>query len=138
MPIDSLLRGLVILVVDDNEDARIILEKLLITCGALVLTAASGIEALKILAERSPHVLLSDIAMPGMDGLTLLQKIREQERARHAVAPLPAGAVTAYTQSEDKKKCYAVGYGRHIAKPFDLVEIVNAVRYLARESHIAI
>lgn len=138
MPVESLLKGLVVLVVDDNDDSRDILRILLEACGATVFCAASGADALKIVAQRALHVLLSDIAMAKMDGLALMRNIRKRENVKRAeegiVRYLPAAAVTAFTQPEDRTSCFAAGFSHHISKPFNLPEIIQTVQMLAKEA----
>ena len=79
---DSNLAGVKVLVVDDEPDARALVERLLEECDATVTTAASASEALELVARDKPDVLLSDIGMPKEDGYTLIRRIRKLDGAR--------------------------------------------------------
>jgi signal transduction histidine kinase/CheY-like chemotaxis protein len=122
------LQGVRVLVVDDEPDARALVERLLHDCHASVVTAASADEALQLLANESPHVLVSDIGMPGTDGYSLVRSIR----ARHdACASVPAIALTAYVRSEDRAMAIAAGFHCHLTKPVDPVDLLRMVARLA-------
>ena len=84
-------------------------------------TVASGDEALQSLQNAEPDVLLSDIGMPSMDGYQLMRRIRASEGKGRR---LPAVALTAFARTEDRKKAILAGYQSHIAKPFDIAELV--------------
>jgi PAS domain S-box-containing protein len=122
------LEGVRVLVVDDESDARDALALVLERCGARVTTAASAAEALAAW-RREPHdVLLSDIAMPGEDGYSLIRKIAA---ARSDARPLPAAAVTAYATREDRQRALDAGYRDHLTKPVDPGALVATVARLA-------
>ena len=115
------LDGVRVLAVDDEPDARDLMQRVLAEHGATVITAGSGEEALRILETVPFDVLLSDIGMPGIDGYQLIRHIRATERkGQH----LPALALTALARPEDRKKAILSGYQSHLAKPFDLAELV--------------
>ncbi|MEO8628201.1 MAG: PAS domain S-box protein [Betaproteobacteria bacterium] len=115
------LDGVHILVVDDEPDSRELIHRVLLERGARVTLAASGAEALRLLAVSNPDVLLSDIGMPEMDGYQLLRRIRAGEQQGRR---LPAVALTAFARSEDRKRALLAGYQSHLAKPFDVAELV--------------
>ncbi|CAN5671943.1 hypothetical protein BH23ACI1_BH23ACI1_12010 [soil metagenome] len=97
--------------------------------GAHVSTAQSAVDALDLLAGTTPHVLVSDIGMPGMDGLALIERIRvlpDPERSR-----IPALALTAYARSEDRARALERGFQVHLAKPINPSELAAAVLALA-------
>jgi PAS domain S-box-containing protein len=121
------LAGLHVLVVDDEEDARELLRRLLSEGEATTEAVASCDEALAALDRSRPHVLVSDIAMPGKDGYDLIEAVRRRfdERA------LPAIAMTAYAQSEDRRRALHSGFQAHLAKPVDAHELRAAVARLA-------
>jgi PAS domain S-box-containing protein len=122
------LDGVRVLVVDDESDARDALALVLERCGARVTTAASAAEAL-VAWRREPHdVLLSDIAMPGEDGYSLIRKIAG---ARVDGRSLPAAAVTAYATREDRQRALEAGYREHLTKPVDPGILVATVARLA-------
>jgi signal transduction histidine kinase/ActR/RegA family two-component response regulator len=121
------LAGLHVLVVDDEADARELMRRLLSEGEATIEAVASCDEALAALERSRPHVLVSDIGMPGKDGYDLIQAVRERfdERA------LPAIAMTAYAQAEDRRRALHSGYQAHLAKPVDAKLLRAAVAYLA-------
>ncbi|MBS2019461.1 MAG: response regulator [Deltaproteobacteria bacterium] len=119
------LAGLRVLVVDDEPDARDLVEELLSSQGATVSCAASADEALAKLAPFGPNVVLSDIGMPGHDGHWLIARIRESH------PKLPAVALTAFTRREDVARVLAAGFDEHVGKPVDpwlLVERIAQLR----------
>ncbi len=125
------LTGVKILVVDDEADSRALVERLLQDCGATVVTAGSAEEAILVLLREVPHVIVSDIGMPGTDGYTLMRQIR----ALHdASAGVPAIALTAYVRSEDQARAARAGFQAHLSKPVDAEALQSTVERLARQS----
>jgi PAS domain S-box-containing protein len=123
------LRGVTVVVVDDDPDARSLLQTLLGTAGARVVAASSALAALQVLSESAvlPDALLVDIGMPGMDGFELIRRIRRHER----LAKIPAAALTAYTRPADRARVLASGFQMHLAKPVDPTELLSALGALA-------
>ena len=123
------LQGLRVLVVDDVADARQMISAVLSQSGAEVKTSASTREALEVLEQWEPDVLVSDIGMPGEDGYALIREVRalEKERGVH----IPAAALTAYARDEDRTRAIAAGYETHVAKPVGPNELVMTVAGLA-------
>ena len=121
------LHGLQVLVVDDEPDARALVQRVLQTCGALVRTAASGEEAAADIVAHPPDLLVSDIGMPGMDGYELIRRIRQ---LGPEVGKTPALALTAYARSEDRMKAIRAGFQMHIAKPVEAAELLTMVAML--------
>jgi PAS domain S-box-containing protein len=119
------LGGIRILVVDDEPDARELLTHVLASCGAVVVTAPGGREALAIIEKEPFDLLISDIGMPEMDGYELLKRVRValQERNRRT----PAIALTAFARSEDRTRALRAGFRMHISKPVDSAELTAAV-----------
>jgi CheY-like chemotaxis protein len=95
--------------------------------GARVLGVASADEALAMIDREPPHVLVSDIGMPGKDGYALVQRLRARESALGTGRRLPAVAVTAYATNEDVKRALAAGYDLHVAKPVDAITLARTV-----------
>jgi CheY-like chemotaxis protein len=124
------LAGVKILVVDDEPDARSLLERLLEDCDATVTTAASASEALELVARDKPDLLLSDIGMPLEDGYTLMRRIRNLDGDRSRI---PAIALTAYARAEDRVKAIQAGYQMHLAKPVEPIKLVTMVASLVRQ-----
>ena len=118
------LRGLVIVVVDDEADARDLLTTLLRQQGAEVLAASTASEAYRLIAEavRLPDLLISDISMPGEDGYTLISKIRSLPPAQGG--RIPALALTAFGRMEDRVRALTAGFEMHLPKPVELTELV--------------
>lgn len=124
------LKGLRVLVVDDEEDARELLVGILEKCGSIVTTAGSAAEALEQVRAHGPEILISDIGMPGEDGYSLIRKIC-------ALAPAdggntPAATLTAYARAEDRRKALDAGYMMHIPKPVEPSELVAVIASLTR------
>lgn len=118
-----------VLVVDDEADARELLEFVLTRFHADVQTAASAAEALKILDTFVPDVLLSDISMPGMDGFEFITLVRRRPTVRGG--RVPAVAVSACARAEDRTRALDSGFQRHVPKPVDALEILGIVAALA-------
>ncbi len=123
------LSGLKVLIVDDEADARALLQHVLSECEALVLTASSAPEALRLIETERPHVLVSDIGMPGTDGYALLAQVRELGEVRGG--GLPAIALTAFARSEDRTRALRAGFLVHVAKPVEPSELVATVASVA-------
>ena len=128
--VGTFLRDVYVLVVDDEEDARALLETALTGFGAEVTTVATVDEALKEIDRHAPDVLLSDIGMPLEDGYALIQQLRARPAARGG--SIPAIAVTAYASSRDRRLAEAAGYQDHIAKPFEPADVARAVARVRR------
>jgi PAS domain S-box-containing protein len=122
------LAGLRILVVDDEADAHEMLAAVLSNCEAHVRTATSAAEAMALLTEWEPDVLISDIQMPETDGFTFIRQLRARE-AKDGVH-LPAIALTAHAKAEDRLRSLEAGFQLHVSKPVDLKELALAVATL--------
>jgi PAS domain S-box-containing protein len=124
------LTGIKILAVDDDPDARELLTVLLAEYGAKVKIVASATEVLANLESFQPDVLVSDIGMPEVDGYSLIQQIRTLTPEKGG--QIPAIALTAYARVEDSQRAITSGYQRHVTKPLDPEELVQAVVALAQ------
>ena len=124
------LRGLRVLVVDDDPDARDLVMAVLADCGALVTTAPSVALAMAALEKEAPDVILSDIGMPEEDGYSLVSRVRAMARSRGGATP--AACLTGYTSSEDRRKALSAGFNMHLAKPVDPSELIAVVANLSR------
>ncbi|MEP6922785.1 MAG: ATP-binding protein [bacterium] len=124
------LRGVRVLVVDDDTDARQMISAVLRGSGAEVKACCSAGEALTELPQWRPDVLMSDIGMPFEDGYDLIHKVRALND--ESGGRVPAAALTAYARDEDRTRAIAEGYQMHIAKPASSAELVAAVATLAR------
>ena len=123
------LTGIRVLVVEDDDDARGMVEKVLQTQGARVKTVASAREALDILGRERVDVLLSDIEMPGTDGYQMIKELRL--RLSDQGGSVPAAALTAYARTEDRLRALRAGFQLHLAKPVQPSELVTVVASLA-------
>ena len=123
------LAGVRVLIVDDLDDARDLLQTVLEQYGAEVQTAGSAPTALASLAQSPVHVLVSDIEMPDQDGYALIRALRARQPAPEAF--IPAGALTAYASAGDRSRALAAGFQVHVAKPVDPAELVEIVGKLA-------
>jgi PAS domain S-box-containing protein len=128
-----MLNKATILLVDDEADTRLLIQRILEDRGARVLTAASASEALAIIAGRDVDLLVSDIGMPGMDGYQLIGQVRALDGRR--TGSLPAIAVTAYARPEDRQRSLLAGYQTHISKPLEARELIAAIASLLRIAH---
>jgi CheY-like chemotaxis protein len=118
-----------VLVVEDDDDARGLVEKVLETRGGQVKTVSSAKEALDLLARERFDVLLSDIEMPGTDGYQLLRDLRLRPSSEGG--SVPAVALTAYARTEDRLRALRAGFQLHLAKPVHPSELVTVVASLA-------
>jgi CheY-like chemotaxis protein len=125
------LDGVKVLVVDDEQDARDLIRRILSECHAEVRVAGSVTEALAELDEFGPHLLLSDIGMPEHDGFELIRRVRSNGRSAKV---LPAVALTAFARSEDRRRALLAGFQMHIAKPVDPAELVAAIASLTGQT----
>jgi signal transduction histidine kinase len=126
------LAGVRVMVVDDDRDARELLTATLGYYGADVTAADSAAEALALLPEVRPDVLLSDIGMRGEDGYTFIRRVRTlpPERGGH----IPAVAITAYATAADCAQAMSSGFQLHVPKPFDPIELARTVQRLTLSS----
>ncbi len=130
-PIAS-LKGLKVMLVEDEFDTREMVAESLGQSGATVLLAASGPEALRVLARQTPDVLVSDIGMPEMDGYELMRQIRSEYPS--TVQTIAAIALTAFATEQDKQKSLQAGYQAYLVKPVKLAELITTVASVARKT----
>ena len=110
-----------ILVVDDNEDALLVLRMLLQLKGYGVQTCTSGQQALALVEENPPEVILLDISMPGMDGYETCRRLRQQAWGKTG----RIFALTGYGQVENIEQGYKAGFDGYLVKPVDLDELLK-------------
>ncbi|MCT7949514.1 response regulator [Ancylothrix sp. C2] len=123
------LAGLQLVVVDDELDTRELICVMLKQYGAEVRAAASAQEALALLDELVPDVLVSDIGMPFQDGYAFIAQVRQRSPERGGL--LPALALTAYARDSDRALALGAGFQLHLAKPVEPVDLARAVAQLA-------
>lgn len=119
------LAGIRVLVVDDDEDSRFYISTVLAEEGASVTVVASATEALEVLPQLQPNILICDIGMPGEDGYSLIRKVRalDVDKGGNVLAV----ALTAYADSADRESALQAGFEIHVAKPVDPEELVTIV-----------
>jgi signal transduction histidine kinase/CheY-like chemotaxis protein len=126
-----LLRGITVLVVDDDVEALDFARLSLEQYGAVVTTASTVEEARERIRRAPPDVLLSDLKMPGEDGLRLIREVRELDALRGRRTP--AAALTALARTGDRRSALTAGFQMHVAKPIDPFELAVAVEQLAHQ-----
>jgi PAS domain S-box-containing protein len=124
------LIGIRVLAVDDDADALQLVREILESAGADVIAVTSAGAALDCLASQRPHVVVTDLSMPDMDGFELIEQIRKLTDA--VLRRVPAAALTAYARSADRTRALRSGFEMHLAKPVDAAELVAAVGSLAK------
>jgi CheY-like chemotaxis protein len=113
-----------VLIVDDEAESLELVQRVLEGQGASIVRARSGPEALRLLETSEPDVLISDIGMPGMDGYQFMKRLRASEPQNRRI---PSLALTAFARPDDRKLAILAGYQAHLAKPFDMAELVIVV-----------
>ncbi|NEP17656.1 MAG: response regulator [Leptolyngbya sp. SIO4C1] len=132
LPPDISLDAVRVLIVEDVKDARDVYLLMLQECGAEVEGAASAAEAFERFQDFRPHVLVSDISMPGENGYSLIRRIRALPAAQGGQTP--AVALTAYARAEERTRALLAGFQIYVPKPVDLVELTTVVLTLHQKS----
>jgi PAS domain S-box-containing protein len=122
------LKGVQVLVVDDDADTREFIVFLLEMAGARVMMAKTAGEALAVLTQFQPDVLLSDIGMPEMDGYMLIRQVRALPSKQGG--QIPAIALTAYAGDFNQQQALEAGFQKHIAKPIEPDELIKTIATL--------
>jgi CheY-like chemotaxis protein len=120
------LRGVRVLLVDDDAEQLALVSELLAEAGADVHGVTSAHEAVRALAQSCFDVIVSDINMPDCDGYHLLRMIRARPVAQGGRTP--AIALTGQTTARDRTRAHLAGYQIHLAKPIRLIELIVAIR----------
>ncbi|MBH8565660.1 PAS domain S-box protein [Nostoc sp. CENA67] len=128
LQLDASLLGVRVLVVDDEADTREFTTTVLEQCQAVVQAVASVKEALEVISQWKPDVLVSDIGMPEEDGYSLIRKLRSQPPEQGG--KIPAAALTAYARAEDRMRAIKEGYQLHLPKPIEPAELATVVASL--------
>lgn len=127
------LAGVRIVVVDDEPDMRDLVQALFAEREAEVVVASSAGEAFDRVGETGPQLLVSDLAMPGEDGFSLIQRLRAKE-SREGTVRLPAVAVSAHARLEDRERALRAGFDAHVPKPLDIDSLFALVERLVFEA----
>jgi CheY-like chemotaxis protein len=124
------LRGLRVLIVEDDDPARDLLVATLVRWGASVTAVASASAALESFAQARPHTLVSELTLPGgEDGYALIRRIRALPP--EAGGQVPAVALTARSRAEDRQLALRAGFQQHVTKPIEPTEFLSVVAALA-------
>lgn len=118
-----------VLVVDDDDDARDLLETVLAHCRAIPVAVGSAADAYRAILERVPDLVVSDISMPVEDGYQLMRRVRALPPSRGG--KVPALALTSHARVEDRTRALLAGFDAHVPKPVDPSELVASLRRLA-------
>ena len=113
------------LIVDDDEDTRDLMVAVLEMHGAVVSVAIGGAHALAVFDLLGPHILLTDLAMPGMDGLALVRELRRRGDLATALV-----LISGHSGSSDVRRALASGFDAHLTKPVEVPALVALVREL--------
>jgi PAS domain S-box-containing protein len=132
------LKGVAVLIVDDNDDGREMLVASLEDYGARIIAVESAAAAMDALANADfvPDVVISDVGMPEIDGYGLIRQIRASLAPR--VSQVPAIAVTAYANPEDRIRALVAGFQAHVPKPVDAPTLAQTIRSLATKRRTAV
>ena len=125
-PLETELAGIHVLLVDDNEDALDIFGSYLRHLGALVTVARNGAEALGLLTQARADVIVTDLSMPGMDGIEFLTRFRDYRGEDHN--PTPVIAVTAFPDTYGPKLAEDTGFRAFLVKPVTPMRLATEVR----------
>jgi CheY-like chemotaxis protein len=123
------LKGIRVLVVEDDDDTRELLRVLLETHGSVVTVAASVQEALSSYDQSLPDVIVADIGMPDYNGYTLIGRVRARDRERGG-SIVPAIALTAFTTAIDRDTVLSAGFQVHMPKPFEPGRLITVIAEL--------
>jgi len=137
MPLDASdgwpdLKGIHVMLVEDNSDTRLMVDEVLRHCGAVVTTYESAEVALQHLSEFVPMVFVCDLSMPGLDGMQFMKRIRALPPERGASTP--ALAVTAYDEQYAASAAHDAGFNAYLTKPLRLDVLATVIKELAARS----
>src|SRR6266571_9000279 len=116
--------GFKVLVADDNEVAQRLCKRVLEKAGYPVLIAADGLQAVDIAMSQRPAMILMDVAMPGIDGLEAMRRIKEQ------IPTMPIVIASAHSMASDRERFLAAGADNVLSKPFRLADLISMVQSL--------
>ncbi|AIR88389.1 hybrid sensor histidine kinase/response regulator [Pseudomonas cremoricolorata] len=125
LPGSSRQRSLLVMVVDDSVTVRKVTSRLLERHGMSVLTAKDGVDAMALLQEHCPDVLLLDIEMPRMDGFEVATRIRQDERLRH----LPIIMITSRSGQKHRERAMAIGVNEYLGKPYQESQLLHSIAH---------
>ena len=123
------LNGLHVCIVEDNEDTRVLLTDVLQHCGAMVMTYSSAQAVIDDLGEFVPSIFVCDLAMPALDGLEFMRRVRRLSPDRGG--QIPAIAITAFYEDYAETKAAEAGFNAYLIKPVKIDELCQLVLRLA-------
>jgi len=118
------MAGELILIVEDNENNRMLVRDVLQSRGYQTAETDTGEEGLRLARASRPALILMDIQLPGMNGIEALKHLRADADTRD----IPVMAVTASAMTHDRQKIMAAGFDAYQSKPINVREFVEAVR----------
>jgi CheY-like chemotaxis protein len=121
-----------LLVVDDDQVSLMAICAMVGSWGAQARSAADAADALRLISEDAPDVLMADLYMPGMDGFDLMRRVRELPRGQGGATP--GIAITAHPSFDSRREAERAGYGAVFSKPFARDELIETILRLARPS----
>jgi CheY-like chemotaxis protein len=124
------LSGLSVLVIDDDDDARATMTATLHHAGAIMTSAAAGDHALDDLLQFLPDLIVCDVRMPRLDGVTFIKRLRERSLERGG--RIPVIGVTAYPEAYPAYEATALGFAALLPKPLDLERLCRVVQAVGR------
>ncbi|SDH88284.1 two-component system, response regulator, stage 0 sporulation protein F [Alteribacillus persepolensis] len=119
-----------VLIVDDQYGIRVLLKEVLINEGYDVHQASNGVEALKVMEEEDPDLLLLDMKIPGMDGIDILKERKKRHLARHMIIII----MTAYGELNVMQEAKELGAAACLTKPFDINKVRDKINTLLASS----
>lgn len=121
----------IVLIVEDNEKNLKLFRFLVESIGCKVLVATEGEEALRVAMETPPDLILLDIQLPVMDGVSVLRALRADEKTRH----VPVIALTAYAMKGDRERLLGMGFDGYISKPIESKSFMETVERALKAEH---
>ena len=118
------MSGELILIVEDNEKNAKLVRDVLQFKGYRTLEAATAGDGIALARSERPDLILMDIQLPDMDGITAVERLRAEE----ATATIPVVALTAFAMSSDRERIMAAGFAGYLAKPIDIRSFPDEVR----------
>lgn len=122
--------GKKVLLVEDNHMNRVLVKEILTLNGYVIIEADTGTEAIKALASDRPDVILMDLHLPGMDGITATRIIKSEERNKS----IPVLALTASAMRGEEDKIIRQGFDGYVAKPIEMKKLLEAITESLKEA----
>jgi CheY-like chemotaxis protein len=124
--IPQIFQGWRVVVVDDEEDSQIVAAMMLEMAGAEVMTANNGREGLSVIRNNRPHLVISDLSMPELDGWGMMRELNMDR----TTMDIPVVALTAHAMVGDRERAIQAGFTNYISKPLDPEKFLNQLAAL--------